>query len=110
VLVNTESGQMRAAFPGQDGQVRYVLPSRLPTHETAFAMTVHKSQGSEFNRVQLLLPERWQGVITRELIYTAITRARDHFYLMSGRECWQRGLGNRVERASGLRDALWKTQ
>jgi len=110
VLVNTESGQVRAAFPGQDGQVRYVLPSRLPTHETAFAMTVHKSQGSEFNRVQLLLPERWQGVITRELIYTAITRARDHFYLMSGRECWQRGLGNRVERASGLRDALWKTQ
>lgn len=109
VLVSTGSGQLRAAFPTLDGHVRYVLPSRLPSHETAFAMTVHKSQGSEFNRVQLLLPERWQGVITRELIYTAITRAREHFYLMSGRECWQRGLGNRVERASGLRDALWKS-
>ena len=108
ILVKTGSGQKRVAFMTVDGDVRYVLPSRLPSHETAFAMTVHKSQGSEFNRVQLLLPERWQGVVTRELIYTAITRSREHFYLMSGRECWQRGLGNRVERASGLRDALWK--
>lgn len=107
ILVLTATGQKRVAFLTVDGSIRYVLPSRLPSHETAFGMTVHKSQGSEFNHVQLLLPERWQSVVTRELIYTAITRSREYFYLMSGRECWQRGLGNRVERASGLKDALW---
>lgn len=109
VLVTSPSGDARVAFMTADNTIRYVLPSRLPSYETAFAMTVHKSQGSEFGRVQLLLPEQWQRVITRELIYTAITRAKQHFYLLSGRECWKRGLLTRVERASGLRDALWKS-
>ena len=86
---------------------RWLLPSRIPAHETAFAMTVHKSQGSEFTQLCLLLPDQWQNVITRELIYTAITRAKKEFTLFSSQSCWQQGVRSQVERASGLRDALW---
>lgn len=110
VVMVTENG-LRVAFFRSDGQpddrVRYVLPSRLPAHETAFAMTVHKSQGSEFERVLLMLPQHWQSVITRELIYTAITRAKQSFTVISSDECWQKGLQKSVERASGLREKLW---
>ena len=99
--------QLKVAFPDSDGGIRWLLPSRLPAHETAFAMTVHKSQGSEFTRVCLLLPEQWQNVITRELIYTAITRAREQFDVFSSSDSWERGVRARVQRASGLREALW---
>ncbi|MFK4754098.1 exodeoxyribonuclease V subunit alpha [Oceanobacter antarcticus] len=107
VTVADASGALRVVFQTADGGVRQLLPSRLPSHETSFAMTVHKSQGSEFRAVQLLLPPVWQAVITRELVYTAITRAREHFVLLTSQSCWQQGLASRVERASGLRDALW---
>jgi exodeoxyribonuclease V alpha subunit len=107
ILLPDPQGEPRVAFETSNGDIRYYLPGRLPSHETSFAMTVHKSQGSEFSRVMLLLPERWQPVVTRELIYTAITRARSHFYLLGSSDCWQRGVSTRVERASGLCDALW---
>lgn len=107
ILLPDPQGEPRVAFETSHGDIRYYLPGRLPGHETSFAMTVHKSQGSEFSRVMLLLPECWQPVVTRELIYTAITRARDHFYLLGSSDCWQRGVTTRVERASGLCDALW---
>ena len=58
---------------------------RLPPHETAFAMTVHKSQGSEFEHTVLVLPAQPSRVLTRELVYTGITRARQAFTLVSGR-------------------------
>lgn len=103
-----ESGrELKAAFMDSDGEVRLLLPSRLPEHETAFAMTVHKSQGSEFDQVFMILPATWQSVITRELIYTGITRAKSHFRLLTSMHSWQAGLSARVERASGLRDKLW---
>ncbi|MDQ3774096.1 MAG: exodeoxyribonuclease V subunit alpha, partial [Pseudomonadota bacterium] len=63
-------------FPHLDGGTRPLAPSRLPEHETAFAMTVHKAQGSEFERVEVVLPVRDSRVLTRELLYTALTRAR----------------------------------
>lgn len=103
------SGQLKVAFPASNGSIRWLLPSRLPEHETAFAMTVHKSQGSEFTELCLLLPDQWQSVITRELMYTAITRARERFCLFTSEACWQQGLQARVQRASGLREALWGT-
>ncbi|WP_420591197.1 exodeoxyribonuclease V subunit alpha [Bacterioplanoides sp.] len=99
--------ELKAAFMDSDGEVRLLLPSRLPEHETAFAMTVHKSQGSEFDQVFMILPTTWQSVITRELIYTGITRAKSHFRLLTSMHSWQAGLSARVERASGLRDKLW---
>ncbi len=107
VVVRDTSGELRVAFEAREGGIRFLLPSRLPSHETSFVMTVHKSQGSEFQQVMLLLPEQWQPVITRELIYTAITRAKERFVLLTQSEVWHIGLKSRVVRASGLRDALW---
>ena len=72
---------LRVAFPDGRGGIRWVPPSRLQDVETVFAMTVHKSQGSEFDHVALVLPPHASPVLTRELIYTAITRARLRFTL-----------------------------
>ena len=69
-------GVLRVAFGNGAGGVRWVLPSRLDAVETVFAMTVHKSQGSEFEHVTLVLPAQGAPVLTRELLYTGITRAR----------------------------------
>ncbi|MDD3935847.1 exodeoxyribonuclease V subunit alpha [Rhodoferax sp.] len=66
---------LRVAFPDGQGGVRWVLPARLDAVETVFAMTVHKSQGSEFDHVALVLPDRPVAVLTRELLYTGMTRA-----------------------------------
>jgi exodeoxyribonuclease V alpha subunit len=98
--------ELRVCFIA-DGKVRQILPTRLPEHETAFAMTVHKSQGSEFSDVALVLPESHSPVISRELIYTAITRAKSRFCLYSNRDVLERGVSSRIERASGLRDLLF---
>jgi exodeoxyribonuclease V alpha subunit len=73
-----EDGKIRAkvVFIGTDQQVRWLQASRLPSHETVFAMTVHKSQGSEFTHCALVLPDHNAQVLTKELIYTGITRAK----------------------------------
>ena len=99
---------LRVAFPSAQAeaeQVRWVLPSRLQSVETAFAMTVHKSQGSEFAHTALLLPERISPVLTRELVYTGVTRARHWFTLATtdkGGGLLEEAIARRVERASGL--------
>jgi len=72
-------------------------------------MTVHKSQGSEFDRVLLILPDRDSPVLTRELIYTAITRAREHVEVWGTEGVFRAAVDRRTERTSGLRDALWNT-
>lgn len=77
--------KLRVVFPGDADSLRWVSPLRLPDVETAFAMTVHKSQGSEFQHVALVLPEVRSPVLTRELIYTGITRAREYFSLLETR-------------------------
>ena len=101
VLRDQEAGgELRAFFPGADGGVRRLLPARLPAHETVFAMTVHKSQGSEFERVLLVLPDRENAVVTRELIYTGITRARSHVELWSREAPLRAAIARRVARAS----------
>jgi len=86
IALKTAEGRLKVAFPGDDPvsdiTIRWVSPLRLPTVETAFAITVHKSQGSEFNHVALVLPEIRSPVITRELIYTGITRAKENFTLL----------------------------
>jgi exodeoxyribonuclease V alpha subunit len=102
-------GALRVFFPGPDGSMRTFEPYRLPEHETVFAMTVHKSQGTEFDRVLFILPEGDARVLTRELLYTAVTRARKRADLWAGREALAAALSRRIERASGLRDMLWPT-
>ncbi len=96
---------LRVAFPRGDGSggLRFVLPSRLAAVETVFAMTVHKSQGSEFAHTALLLPEQLSPVLTKELVYTGITRARDDFTLIEARSgIFAEAVARRVRRVSGL--------
>jgi exodeoxyribonuclease V alpha subunit len=100
-------GGIRAVFPGADGGWRKLLPMRLPGHETVFAMTVHKSQGSEFEDVLLLLPDRPSAVLTRELVYTGITRARHRVEVWGRDEVFRGAVSRRTERVSGLREGLW---
>jgi exodeoxyribonuclease V alpha subunit len=97
---------LAAYFEGSEG-LRAIHPSRLPAHETVFAMTVHKSQGSEFERIVLVLPEEPSPILTRELLYTALTRARTGVIIRGTRNVLAAGIDARVQRASGLRDALW---
>lgn len=97
---------LRVAFLSQDhsGGVRWVLPGRLPAVETAFALTVHKSQGSEFSHAILLLPPQPSPVLTRELVYTAITRARQQFSLwLTDWGIWQQAVQSQIQRNGGLR-------
>ena len=100
---------LRVAFPRNDGsgELRYILPSRLSAVETVFAMTVHKSQGSEFAHTALILPDTLNPVLTKELVYTAITRARHWFSLIESRPgVFDEAVRRRVERRSGLLEAL----
>ena len=97
---------LRVAFPAGDGsdRIRWILPSRLQAVETVFAMTVHKSQGSEFTHTALILPDRPNPVLTRELLYTGITRSKDAFTLVySDQDVLGHALEQRVQRVSGIR-------
>ena len=95
-------------FPGVSGDFRRFLPYRLPEHETAFATTVHKSQGSEFDDILLVLPDKDYPVLTRELLYTAITRARHNISIWGTPDIIKTAVLRKIERTSGLRDALWE--
>ena len=86
----------------QDGQLVPWSPGQLPQHDTAFATTVHKAQGSEFDDVWLLLPGRDNRVLSRELVYTAITRARRELHVAGGAEMIAAALGRQAARWSGL--------
>ncbi|MBF5057074.1 exodeoxyribonuclease V subunit alpha [Alcanivorax sp. 521-1] len=99
---------LRVAFQLPDGRVRWVLPSRLDAVDTVYAMTVHKSQGSEFDHVLLALPDRPHPLLTRELIYTAATRARRAFTLVEygPPAVLDQAVRRRTWRASGLAGKL----
>ncbi len=101
-----ESGEARAWFPDRDGGFRTLAPVRLPEHETVYAMTIHKSQGSEFDRVLMILPPMDSPIFTRELIYTGITRARQAVEIWADDGIFKAAVRARVERRSGLKDAL----
>ena len=98
-------GSLKVWFEANDGTPRAFAPAVLPPHEGAFALTVHKAQGSEFERVALVTgPD--SAVLTRELLYTGVTRARSGVVLYSTPETLQRGIANRTFRMSGLADRL----
>ena len=99
-------GALRAFFLTADGALRRFIPARLPPHETVFAMTVHKSQGSEFGRVLFILTDRENRVVTRELLYTGLTRAREGLELWYQEAALRAAIDSPTTRASGLRDAL----
>ena len=97
------------AFRGGDG-VRRFAPSRLPDVETVHALTIHKSQGSQFGHVVIVLPEATSQILTRELLYTAVTRAQRGVTLVGTEDAVRAAVDRRVARASGLRGTLWPSQ
>jgi exodeoxyribonuclease V alpha subunit len=110
LTLTDEAGRLRVCFPQGDG-VRQVLPSRLDAAVTAFAMTVHKSQGSEFEHVLFALPARANPIVTRELIYTGITRARSRLTLALARggkdeRQLREAVGRQVVRESAIAERL----
>jgi len=101
------SGRLAAWFHDPDTGLRRLSTLRLPSHEVSFALTVHKSQGSEFDRVLLVLPERASEALSRELLYTALTRPVSHVEIWGTEEVFRRAVERRTARSSGLRDRLW---
>ena len=110
IVVPTADGA-RVALPDNTGSVRLLHPQRLPAHETVFAMTVHKSQGSQFDEVALVLPRapsaNERSILTRELVYTALTRARNRVVIYADSAVLRAAIATPTRRASGLRDSLW---
>jgi exodeoxyribonuclease V alpha subunit len=100
-------GRLRVFFGTAEGGLRRLAPARLPEHETAHATTVHKSQGSEADEILLILPDQLTPVMTRELVYTGLTRARSRVEIWGNAEVLAAAISRRLARSSGLRDALW---
>ena len=106
---DAQNNTLSVFFPDNAGGVRRFLPYQLPEHETVYAMTVHKSQGSEFDEVLFILPDKDVSILTRELIYTALTRAQKKITVWGTRSIIRSAIARKIERFSGLRDALWGT-
>jgi exodeoxyribonuclease V alpha subunit len=106
-ITRMENGRSRVWFEGADGQMRSVPAASLSHCETVFAMTIHKSQGSEFSHVLVLLPEGTDTpILTRELLYTGVTRAKKSVLLQAGLDTLLHTTRERVRRVSGVRDRL----
>ncbi|OQK15451.1 exodeoxyribonuclease V subunit alpha [Methyloprofundus sedimenti] len=108
-MPDTENGgQLMVFFIMPDGSIRKYMPARLSNCETVFAMTIHKSQGSEFNEVLLVLPESMNPILTKELIYTGITRAKESLKLTTNKTVFLETIRRRVERSGGLTNRIKK--
>lgn len=102
---NSDTGRLRVVFRQSQAAIKQVLPSRLTDVEDVYAMTVHKSQGSEFDHVTMVLPDQAGALLTRELLYTGITRAKNRFSLLCSADAVLRKAAEaRVARAGGLSD------
>ena len=106
VVVAAGEGRVTAAFERR-GEILAFSPARLRAVETVYAMTVHKSQGSQFGTAAVLLPDPSSRLLTRELLYTAVTRAREELILAGTEEAIRAAVARPIARASGLRRRLW---
>jgi exodeoxyribonuclease V alpha subunit len=104
--VQAASDRLAAAFE-RSGEIVELSPSRLGAVDTVYAMTIHKSQGSQFATAAVLLPSPASRILTRELLYTAATRAREQLILAGTEEAIRAAVARPVARASGLRERLW---
>ena len=109
VAVNPDAPERghRVFFQAPGGDARWLSPLSIGRAETVFATTVHKSQGSEFGSVALVLPEEASPILSRELLYTGVSRAREGVTIFARRTVLGEALGRRIERSSGLSAALW---
>jgi len=103
-VILLKDGMPAAYFPSKEGDLRSFSPSILPDFETAFAMTIHKSQGSEYSQVIMILPD--SELVTRQLVYTGITRARKSVEVVADMRTLFRAAKNNSQRFSGLRKRL----
>jgi exodeoxyribonuclease V alpha subunit len=103
---SASDGKLRLWFQGIDGSFKKFLPSQFPLHEQAWALTIHKSQGSEFEEVMIVLPELDNPVLCRELLYTAVTRARSKLSLVAEQDIFTSSVEKETLRYSGLADRL----
>jgi exodeoxyribonuclease V alpha subunit len=106
VVVEAVDGRLVAAFE-RSGGVAEVSPTRLAAVDTVYAMTVHKSQGSQFHTVAFVVPAAGSRLLTRELLYTAVTRAQERLIVVGAEEPIRAAVARPISRASGLREALW---
>jgi exodeoxyribonuclease V alpha subunit len=109
VVVATDTGRVSAAFERR-GELIEFSPTRLGALDSVYAMTVHKSQGSQFAAAAVLLPDPTSQILTRELLYTAVTRARERLILVGTEEAVRAAVARPVARASGLRWRLWGSE
>ena len=105
-LTDKESGNLKVYFLSQTGEIRSFLPIQIPEHETAWAITTHKSQGSEYNHIVMILPLKFSQTLGRELLYTGITRARNKSEIWATEDIFMETCNNRIKRISGLMDKL----
>ena len=89
---------------------RFFDPHSLPHHQTAYTMTVHKSQGSEFEQVLFILPATEKSLLTKELLYTGISRAKKKVILLGKKEVLYKCIMNQTKRYSGLKEILWNNK
>lgn len=106
IILPDEQGESRVYFNQGEATFRSISLNRLPEYEVAYVMTVHKSQGSEFDHTLLILPLKSNPILTKELIYTAITRAKTQFTLFGNEAIWKQSVRTEIERQSGLREQL----
>jgi exodeoxyribonuclease V alpha subunit len=107
ILQQADDKRPMAYFQSHQGWLKY-LPARLPKHQTCFAMTIHKSQGSEFHTVATVLPDtNPRGLLSRELLYTAITRAKKHHLCLGRLAVIEAAMGSATQRTSGIRHKIW---
>jgi exodeoxyribonuclease V alpha subunit len=102
VAADTADGLRHLWLPMAEGPPRKVSVARLEDVETVHAMTIHKSQGSEYKHVIVVLPERASRIVTRELLYTGVTRASDAVTVVGSREVIEAAIRVRIRRATGL--------
>ncbi len=105
-VVVQQEDRIVAAFE-RSGEILEYSPTRLTAVATAYAMTIHKSQGSQFDTASVILPPPDSRILTRELLYTAATRARKRLVLAGSEESLRAAVGRPIARASGLRRRLW---
>jgi len=103
LLWKNDAGHLMAVFEQANNEYKWVNPARLPQHETVYAMTIHKTQGSEFEHVVLILPDQTDNkLLSRELMYTGITRAKKKLSIASLVNVWRHGVNTKTQRYSGI--------
>lgn len=107
-LPDPEDGCMKVWFERGDGRLKSCLPYRIPSCETVYAMTIHKSQGSEFREVVVILPEDESRLLSRQLVYTAVTRAKEIVQVVASKKILVYALQSDYPRYSGLSQMLLK--